>query len=365
MMKKVLLTIVLFTSFAGIAQDIRKVADSIRIWRRVPALAYAVFSADSVFQMGAVGYKRLRTKDTVSLYNRYHLGTATASVTSYIAARMVHQGRIKWNTPLLQVFPELRKVSDPAYTNTTLADLLAHRTGFPVFNNYLQLSKFPGYQGDPPEKRRLTVEWLVQQKPVYKDSADKGGFSFSNANTMAAAAMLEKISGKPWETLLIDYVNKPLGISVKIGLPNRLDINQPWGHWVEGGTFNPMGPTHWFGLNPSLGPAADANLTLPDYVKFVQDHLKGLTGEKALLPQKAYELMHYGYPVYSIGWSNIALDNYHISEADGTMGTFYCHVEIIKEKNIAVIVMANSGDALAKGGVLNLAKMIRQMYVTL
>ena len=182
---------------------------------------------------------------------------------------------------------------------------------------------------------------------------------------MAAAAMLEKASGKAWETLLVDYVNKPLGISAKIGFPNRLDVNQPWGHWVEGGQFSAMGPTHWFGLNASLAPAADVNITLPDYIKFIQDQLRGLTGQKALLPQKAYELMHYGYPVYSIGWSNIDLDNYHISEADGTMGTFYCHVEIIREKNIAVIVMANSGDALAKGGVLNLAKIIRQMYVTL
>jgi CubicO group peptidase (beta-lactamase class C family) len=194
---------------------------------------------------------------------------------------------------------------------------------------------------------------------------DKQKFIFSNANTLAAAAMLEKVAGKPWETLLADYVNKPLGISIKIGLPNRLDVNQPWGHWVEAGRFEPMGPTHWFGLNASLSPAADANLTLPDYVKFVQDQLRGLTGKNAQLPQRSYELMHYGYPVYSLGWSNIPVKNYHISEVDGTMGTFYCHVEIIKEKNIAVIVMANGGDNLSKGGVLNLAKTIRQMYVTL
>ena len=364
-MKKILLCATLFISVCCDAQDIGKIADSIRIWRRIPAITYAVFSADSVYEIGAVGYKRLRTKDTVSLNNRYHLGTATASFTCYIAARLVDQGKLKWNTTLLQVFPELRKSANPAYHNITLADLLSHRTGFPVFNNYLQLSKFPGYQGSPTEKRRLTLEWLVQQKQVYKDSADKGSFLFSNVNTMAAAAMLEKVSRKPWEELIADLVNKPLGISVKIGLPNRLDVNQPWGHWVEGGRFNPMGPTHWFGLNPSLAPAADANLTVTDYVKFVQDHLKGLNGKKALLPARSYELMHYGFPIYSMGWSNIPVDNYHISEADGTMGTFYSHVEIIKEKNIAVIVMANSGDNMAKGGVLNLAKMIRQMYVTL
>jgi hypothetical protein len=70
-------------------------------------------------------------------------------------------------------------------------------------------------------------------------------------------------------------------------------------------------------------------------------------------------------PVYSIGWSSLEINNNHISESDGTAGTFFCHVEIIQDKNIAIIVMANSGDNAAKGAVLNLARAIREMYVSL
>src|SRR5687767_13958304 len=107
-MKKLIVLSLLLLTINSYSQNIRQVADSIRIWRRVPALAYAVVSADSVYHMGAVGYKRLRTKDTVSLYNRFHLGTATASITSFIAAELVKQGEIKWNTPLMQLFPEAK-----------------------------------------------------------------------------------------------------------------------------------------------------------------------------------------------------------------------------------------------------------------
>src|SRR4051812_9202384 len=87
-MKKVILLFLLFVSFISQAQDIRKIADSIRKWRRVPALAYAIVSSDSVYKMGAVGYKKLRTTDTISLQNRFHLGSATTSLTCFIAARL-------------------------------------------------------------------------------------------------------------------------------------------------------------------------------------------------------------------------------------------------------------------------------------
>jgi D-alanyl-D-alanine carboxypeptidase len=364
-MKNVMLFFLLLFSSASQAQDIRKIADSIRKWRRVPALAYAIVSSDSIYKIGAVGYKKLRSKDTINIQNRFHLGSATASLTSFIAARLVASGKILWNTTLFQVYPEMKAKANKDFGNPMLADILSHRAGFPLMNNYFHLSTLPGYPGTPQQKRKATVAWLVQQKQLGKDTSGRRRFIFSNANTLVAASMLEKVSGKSWETLLQEYINTPLGISIKLGFPNRLDPNQPWGHWIEGGYFSPLAPNHWFGLNPSMAPAADANITLPDYIKFVQDELRGLTGRKAVMSKRSYELLHYTYPIFSFGWTNFEVKNYHISESDGTMGTFYSHVEIIKEKNIAVIVMANSGDSGGKGAVLNLAKALREMYVTL
>jgi D-alanyl-D-alanine carboxypeptidase len=364
-MRKLLLPLLFLFSLHSHAQESRRIADSIRIWRRVPALAYAVVSSDSIYDMGAVGYKKIRTKDTISLSNRFHTGSATVTFTSFIAAQLVSKGKLNWNTALFHVFPELKAMANKDFGNPTLADILSQHTGFPMLNNYMNLSTLPSYPGTVEEKRKKTVEWIVQQKRVGKDTIGSRRSTFTNANALVAAAMMEKVTGKSWESLLDEYLNKPLQISIKVGFPSRLDVSEPWGHWTEGGVFTPLGPTHWFGLNPSMAPAADANITLPDYVKFVQDELRGLRGKKAVLPATFYGVMHYSYPVYSIGWTNIPINEYHITETDGTIGTFYSHVEIIKEKNIAVIVMANSGDNSAKGAVLNLARALREMYVHL
>lgn len=353
-------TLLLYVS--AIAQDVHHIADSIRMRRRVPGLVYAVISSDKILQSGAAGFKQLRGKDSISISNRFHIGNATASFTAFIAAQLVAKGKIVWTTRLIQQLPLLAKKARPEYKSITLVDLLSQQAGFPSFNIYTDFANVPVHSGTLAVQRYKLVEWLVLQ-PSKIDTTVKRTAKFSNANTAVAVAMLERASGKSWEELVREYLNKPLGISIKTGWPNKLSPAEPWGHWDEGDRFTPLDPNHWFTIPGTFTGAADANITLGDYIKFIQDELRGLRGQKAVFPARTYDLMHYAYPNYAIGWANLEVANNHISECDGTMGTFYSHVEIIKEKNIAVIVMANAGDNSAKGACLNLARMLREMYV--
>jgi CubicO group peptidase (beta-lactamase class C family) len=363
-MKKIFVALFLLPLSTCFGQEIRHIADSIRIRRRVPALTYAVFNSDSIFNIGAVGYKKLRTKDTVSLYNRYHLGSATVSLTAFIAAQLVNKGKISWNTSLFKLFPVFKTKSTTSYKDITLSDLLSQRTSLPSLNNYNDLYILPVFAGSLSEKRIATAEWILYVKSNVKDSIPENRFFFTNANAEVASIMLEKASGKSWEDLVAEYINKPLGISVKSGFPNKLDSNQPSGHWSnEGGIFHALPPEHWFIINPVYAPAADANLTLPDYVKFIQDELKGIKGMKAILPQPAYELLVKKYAFYSPALGNPKSGTDEISGIDGTAGSFYCHAEIIAEKNMAIIVMANGGDNASKAAVLNLAMAIREAFI--
>src|SRR5882724_8930023 len=99
-MKRLAIILALWSSCVhATAQDTRRIADSVRLRRRIPALVYAVVSSDSILLMEGVGYKQFRTKDSISLSNRFHLGSATVSFTSFIAVQLVAKGKLKWNTP--------------------------------------------------------------------------------------------------------------------------------------------------------------------------------------------------------------------------------------------------------------------------
>ena len=54
-----------------------KVADSIRRVRGIPCIGYVVFSSDKIIDQGVAGYRKYRTRDSVSINDRFYLGTNT------------------------------------------------------------------------------------------------------------------------------------------------------------------------------------------------------------------------------------------------------------------------------------------------
>ncbi|HYC29715.1 MAG TPA: hypothetical protein VEB42_12875, partial [Chitinophagaceae bacterium] len=91
---------------ASSGQAMIKTADSVRRVRGIPAIGYAVFTSDQILDMGVVGYRKYRTKDSVQLADRFHIGTNTFAFTSYIAAKLVEAKKITWVTTYAQLFPQ-------------------------------------------------------------------------------------------------------------------------------------------------------------------------------------------------------------------------------------------------------------------
>lgn len=364
MTKKILPVLFLFAFFSTQAQEMAHVADSIRKSRFVPSLAYAVMSSDSVIEMAAVGVKKLRTRDSVTVKSRYHLGNNTTGLTAYIAAQLVASGKIMWNTKLATLFPDIMKTARAEYKEITLADILSQRAGLISFNTVDEIRKMPVLKGqDGPTQRKDFLSWITKQRGL-GDSVGRKPVRYTNAGSIVAAAMLEKVSGKPYKELMEEYVNKPLGINVKFRFPNRNDVKDTWGHANIAGVFQGVPPDDWWGLliTPGLEPI-DANLSIQDYAKFAIDNLRGLENKKALMPQRAYQLLQYAYPDYSMGWGNLEVDGNHIAESDGTLTTFFVHIEVHKEKDLAIVVFCNAGNNSAKGASLNLARELRLHYM--
>lgn len=361
-MKKIIFGLFIIISASTYAQKFTSLADSVRKSRFVPSLSYAVLNTDGIIDMGAVGYIKLRSKDTVNVKNIYHLGGNTINFTAYIAAQLVAKGKLKWNTKVVDVFPAFKSSARPEYMSITFVDALSQRAGVPKMNIYTDFTSRPTFNGTETERHVAFTEWVLQRPGLYDSATGKMPLVYSNGSAVIAVAMMEKLTGKTYETLLDEFVNKPFGISVKFHWPNTLDKNEPWGHTDETGNILPTAPDHWWRMTPAFYAACDANISVVDYAKFIQDDLRGQRGLSAKLPQKTYELLHYAYPEYAIGWGNVDVNGNHIAEHDGTLSTFYCHVEIHKEKNLAIIVMCNAGSTPGKAACLNLARLIRENY---
>lgn len=350
-----LLTIGIVFTQPIIAQTLSLDADSIRKQYQIPALAFAVVSADEVLEMEVVGYKKIDSDWKVEAKDRFRIGSNTKPITGFIAAQLVSQKKISWDTRFFDLFPEILPQARTAYHSLTLLDLLSFRTRLIAYTYTYPEPSEGQFPGEGAEQRYHFANWFFRQKPV----RGKTEVHFSNLGYTAAGMMLEKASGKSYQAL-VQELGATLGIEFAFGAPNANDSLQPWGHDA---LLIPEPPRtneklEW------LMAAGNIQVSLPDYIHFIQLQLKGLSGKSNLLSQEEFEFLHFGLHGFSVGWfwqkdENGRKYSYHI----GNPGTFLSKVFIYPEDDKAFIFFANAQTTQAALGLDVLFDALKGKYL--
>ena len=342
-------------------QDLQAYADSMRVAHQIPEIGYAVVSPDRIVDIKAVGYHRddrqtVQTKATLADY--FHLGSNAKAITGFVAAQLVESKKINWTTKLFDLFPDWKATSHPAYADVTLQDLLSHRARVRPYTSGLEYKMLPPFEGDKAERRKQFSKYILQQEPVPLNDKE---FNYSNAGYSVAAAMLEKVTGKSWEQLIKELLETRLKINVAFGWPNRISQQQPFGHWMVNNTLKAVLPDVDYDL-ALAEPAGDISMSLPDYARFIQLNLLGLSGKDTILKASTYQFLHFGLKGYSIGWGNVSKDSLLLSEHAGSAGTFFCYTLNDYKQQLAFIIMANAATPQTQQAVFKLLDQLRRTY---
>lgn len=330
-------------------------ADSIRKAYNIPELNYAVVSSDSIIEMFALGVKKYNSGLQADLNDRFRIGSNTKTITSYIAALLVKQGKINWNTKFFELYPELKAQSNAAYYDLTLQDLLTFRANLIswTYTNDRPTKKI--IKGDEQAQRYQFAAWILQQpspeekKPVY----------WSNPAYVLAGLMLEKAAQKNYE-MLVTELGKALSVSFEFGQPNYTNKSQTWGHKEN---LLPEKPGKNDKLN-WLSAAGNINVDLPGYVKFIQLQLQGLLGKSQLFTQQEFNYWHYGLPEFSFGWNwyTDSSNGLKYSFHKGNPGTFLTKVYLCKDIDKAFICFMNVQSDAAEEGLSVLFDELNKRY---
>jgi CubicO group peptidase (beta-lactamase class C family) len=135
---------------------------------------------------------------------------------------------------------------------------------------------------------------------------------------------------------------------VVFGWPTAAGAAQPVGHVRGADGLEPQDPSYHLG--PALAPAGDVSLSILDYGRYIQAHLRGLRGRPDLLRPETYHFLH--EPVgktaqgtgYALGWGITELDGVPTHAHSGSAGTFYARVVLQPTRDLAVAVVTNAGD---------------------
>ncbi len=344
------------------AQQMSKTIDSIRKYRNVPGMIYAVFSTDAILDSGCSGVKRIRVKDPVRWNNRFMPGSNTIIATSYVAAKMVEEGKIQWNTTIGKLFPEWDGKIMKVYARLTLKQLLSQRGGFPPYDHYEKYRDIHSMPGSSADQRLAWAQLILKRKPeLIVDSLRDARYSVAGTNM--AAIMLERAAKKTWEQLIELYINKPLSVKLDFGFPALKDSTQPWGHWDNYFQLTSHRDEYWAQWFTPIAPAGNLNGTMGDWITLIREEMKALEGKKANLSAASANTMMYETSFYSAGWATGQWNNNTIAYSNGKSALFSSYVEVIKEKKIAILVMCNTGTVDGRSATVAAGKALREYYV--
>lgn len=366
-MKLVLWVGLLLSAVVSQAQQLPAAAqqalDSLLRAQRVPALAAAVIEPGRIRYVLGVG-RRNDQPGPVQLPDYWHLGSNTKAITSFVAARLVERGKLRWDSRLLDVVPELRGHVRPEYEDITLDALLSHRAGIRPYNTGREIEALPAFTGPITQQRLQFAQFVLQQSPVPPTTEL---FTYSNAGYALAALMLERTAQRSWEAQVARTCRR-LGLHERLGFPNRADAAQPWGHWLQRDqdtVLTALGPAIKYRIQSVLAPSGDVAMPLPDYARFVQLHLQGLLGQNNYLRASTYQTLHFGQSAYAFGWrvSQVAATGAPVSAHDGSAGTFFCHTIIYPSERVAFVVITNAGGEAAEQACYALRRTLRKLFL--
>ncbi|MCJ8273401.1 MAG: beta-lactamase family protein [Psychrosphaera sp.] len=316
-----------------------EIVEYIRRENGLPALSAVMVHDGQIIEMSASGLRSIDSSVPVTTDDKWHVGSLTKSMTSTLAALLVKQGTLQWNTTIVEVFPELQGVMRAEYESVRLDELLSHTSGLTA--NIHNAYDYYNRTDDITTQRQQMIEEALVRAPA----GNKGQFNYSNLGYMIAGAMMERLTGNSWETLLSNNVFSPLLMTNSgFGAPDtQEDLTQPVGHKMIGNSWQPIrsGPAD---NPPLLGPAGTVHVTLEDMGNYLGAHLAGARGldVDGLLSAAEFEKLHTPLAIgdYALGWGVINNSLQH----SGSNTMWLATMLIYPEKNLALFVATNAAD---------------------
>jgi len=332
--------------------SLNNLLEPVRQRHGLPALAAAAVVRGEIVAAGAVGRRRIDAPIPVTLEDRFHIGSDTKAMTALLAAVAVERGRLRWDSSLAELFPELNSAMAPGVGAVTLRQLLSHSGGIGDASLLPAAWESLKQPGNLDAQRLVMVRRAVAQ-PLLSPPGSR--FLYGNNNYVLAGAMLERVQGRSWEELIQEQLFAPLGLrSAGLGPASRPGLSDaPLGHLEQAGRLQPLlaGPN---ADNPSvLGPAGGAHLSILDFARWAAWNAGQGRRGPALVSAQTLRLLH--SPVIATDASAPAGDRYALGWVvsqpawaagpwlfhDGSNNRNLARVLVDPQRDIALVLTTN------------------------
>lgn len=214
-MRSILSTILLLSATGGLAAQFSP-ADSVRLARRLDSIVTAfadtrdfsgvVLVADHgrVIYQNAVGWANREWRIPMTADAVFRIGSTSKQFTAALVLGMVEDHRLDLDRHIRDYLPGYPKAQGD---RVTLRQLLSHTSGIP---EYVTRDHFFEKVAPAPSTPEELMDRFSHLPLQFQPGAR---WSYSDANYVVLAAILEKVSGRPYADLIQSRIAIPLGMT--------------------------------------------------------------------------------------------------------------------------------------------------------
>lgn len=186
----------------------------------VPGIAVAVVRDDSVIHMKGYGVRSIATRKKTDEHTLFAIASNTKAFTVAALGILVDEGKLKWETKVIDVIPEFRLYNAYVTEDFNIKDLLTHRSG---------LGEGAGDLMMWPDSAMFTVADIIHNLRYLRQASPfRTKYDYDNLLYVVAGEVIARVSGTSWEEFVETRIMRPLGMtgsaaSLK-GLKDRSNI---------------------------------------------------------------------------------------------------------------------------------------------
>lgn len=375
------LTALLLLAVDSHASELESTLSALRDKHHFPAIGAAVIHADGTIEVAVVGVRKAGSDVAATAEDQFHLGSCTKAMTATLIARLVDQGKLRWETTIAEGLPELADSMLPEYRDVTILQLLSHWAGLPPSDRSwpqgMNIGEVRKLASDPRQQRHQYLRHMLAQAPVAKPGSR---FEYSNAGYTVAAAIAERVLDQSWEDAMRSLVFEPLEMKTAGFGPMGIEgnqagrIDQPWQHVWDGNKHTPIEPVDAADNPPAIWPGGGVHCSLGDWAKFVRVHLlDGIAdvpvsnSQQPFLSETSLQTLHRptNRGTYALGWGarqDKRAGGLLLTHA-GSNTMNYCLAWLAPGKKTAILVATNQAGGDTEEAVAETVHALAKAYV--
>lgn len=338
------------------------------VWNVASASVAVVKDGETLFA-GGLGMKD-GDHEPADAQTLYPIASCSKAFTATALGVLATEGRLDFDTPVREYIPDFRLHDAYAAEHLTIRDFLSHRSGLPRHE-----FAWYGTGFSRPQLMRNLKDLPLNAPVRYR-------WQYSNFNYLIAGALIEAVSGMPFEEFLQTRLLQPLGMnrSVVYGADHRAAENKalPFDYAEEytmgevkeipfyrspaesddGSRERTGDPTaaagcivscaedmvHWLKFNLDRGRSGDEQLVNADIMDLIASPHMFLGEGGAYAPQRSSES-------YGLGWSIYQYRGRKMVEHGGNINGFSATTAWLPNDGIGVYVCVNQNVSMLADAV--------------